>query len=331
METQRQKHEIEVLFRAVQPVVHLQGSEGNIGIIARSKVQQPDGSFAEIPHISGNSIRHSLREVGSLAMLEAADLLGPWLPENALRLLFAGGMVAGAGKPVKIAEWRELVRLLPHLSLLGGCVGNRVREGSLTCDYARLVCEESLHVLPQWVGEWLEEQGRVAPPECDHLETVQQVRMDPTLRPSRQALLSPGAREDVEHRLLKSENASELDDDRAKLASKSTMLPYEFQAVVSGSLWYWRVTATTTSEIESDALGVMLAAWLTNPRVGGKRNGGHGLLEVAHVRGQLRRVDTSSPDTLTSEGIRSPEIARYIAHVRENKDAIREALEAVVA
>src|SRR5690606_3169343 len=142
--------------------------------------------------------------------------------------------VGGAASAVKLDEWRELCELLPHIALLGGCVGNRIREGALACDSAILICEETAPHLPEWVGEWLDEHGRRLAPECEHVELVQRTRMDPTLRPSSMRLLASGAAADVEARLLASEAAGASDDDRAKLATKSTMMPFEYQAVVVG-------------------------------------------------------------------------------------------------
>lgn len=327
----REKHTIEILFSADQPVVHLAGTEGNIGIIKRRKVQRADGSFTHVPEVSGDSLRHSLRERGTYALLQAADLLGPWLTEAALRLLFAGGMVSGSASAVKLEEWRELVDHLPHLGLLGGCVGNRVREGSLASDSALLVCAESLPLLPTWVEGWLTEMGREVAGARSHVETIQRVRMDPTLRPDGQRLLSEGERNKVELRLAASENASEMDDAKAKLATKSTMMPFEYQSIVSGSLWYWRVTATTHTDIERDALMVMISAFLAEPYVGGKRNTGNGRLRVVEARGITRAQRTEPDGTLGVDGITSPEIARFVAHVRERKDRIKTLLDAVVA
>jgi hypothetical protein len=326
----RERHEIEILLKAMQPIVHLAGNEGNIGIIKRRKVQRDDGSFTHVPEVSGDSLRHALRERGTYALLQAADLLGPHLTEAALRLLFAGGMVSGAASAVKLEEWRELCDCLPHLGLLGGCVGNRVREGSLSSDSALLVCEESMALLPEWVEGWLAEKGRAVCGARSHIGTSQRTRMDPTLRPDGQRLLSDGERARVEQRLLASENASAMDDDRAKLATKSSMMPFEYQHVLSGSLWYWRVTCVTHSEVERDALAVMLQAFLDDPYAGGKRNTGNGRLRMVHYQG-FTRAQRVEPEALTVDGITSPEVARFRAHVHSRRDRIKEILESVVA
>jgi len=156
--------------------------------------------------------------------------------------------------------------------------------------------------------------------------------MDPTLRPSSMRLLASGAAADVEARLLASEAASASDDDRAKLATKSTMMPYEYQTVVVGSLWYWRVVATVHSVIERDAMDVMMSAFLARPYVGGKRNQGNGLMEVVEARGDIRGAKpTEADDVLAVAEIQSPSVARYRAHVAERRERIRDCLARVVA
>ena len=110
------------------------------------------------------------------------------------------------------------------------------------------------------------------------------------------------------------------------------MMPFEYQAVVVGSLWYWRITATVHSAVERDALDVMVSAFLARPYVGGKRNQGNGLMEKVHARGDIRgAAPTPADDVLAVAEIRSPSVARYRAHVAERREQIRDALARVVA
>lgn len=330
-----ERHQIEIVLRAAQPIAHAEGTVGNAQVCMRRKVRLPDGRFTRVPYVTGDTMRHGLREAGAYALLEAAGLLeSPSLSEAALRLLFSGGMVMGAAADVvRIDEERRMRDVVPILSLLGGCVGNRIVPGKLEVGDAWLICEETAHVLPEWVSAWLREIEVQPAGARAHVEMVQRVRMDPTLSPSKRALLTDGATASVEQRLLASETAAERGDDKGAKASKATMMPFTYETLSAGSLFWWRIDATTHTEIERDTLYVMLAAFLAKARVGGKKGTGHGLLEPIHARGMERRSTAPSElDALAVAGdARAPEIARFRAHVAERSTAVRDWLQGVSA
>jgi len=73
--------------------------------ILRQLVLQPNGTRAKVQIVTGDTMRHGLREASSYMLLEAAGLLDQKLTEEALRLLFSGGMVTGSsGSGVKLDE-----------------------------------------------------------------------------------------------------------------------------------------------------------------------------------------------------------------------------------
>ncbi|MGH8630893.1 MAG: hypothetical protein ACREU7_09045, partial [Burkholderiales bacterium] len=115
-----ERKRLEFILEARSPIAHHQETFGNTAVLMRQKVRQPDGSFAAVPIITGDTMRHGLREAGTYCLLDCAGLLGEALTEQALRLLFAGGMVTGSGSVVKLDEYREMVDLVPTLALLGG-------------------------------------------------------------------------------------------------------------------------------------------------------------------------------------------------------------------
>jgi hypothetical protein len=288
-----------------------------------------------VPYVTGDTMRHGLREAGAYALLEAAGLLeAQSLSEAALRFLFSGGMVMGAaGDVVRIDEERRMREVIPILPLLGGCVGNRIVPGKLEVGDAWLVCEETAHVLPQWVSDWMAEQETAQSGARAHVEMAQRVRMDPSLSPSKRMLLTDGETAKVEQRLLSSETASERGDSKGAKAEKSTMMPFTYETVSVGSLFHWRLDAVTHSDLERDTLYVMLASFLARARVGGKKGTGHGLLEPVHARGLERRATSPADlDALAVSGdARAPEIARFRAHVHDRRDAVREWLSGVAA
>lgn len=330
------QHRIEMVLEAREPISHSESTIGNTQVVARRKVVMPNGRMARVPIVSGDTIRHGLREAASYALLEAAGMLDArCLSEAALRFLFNGGMVGGAPKDtVRMEEERRMRELLPHLPLLGGCVGNRIVPGKVECGEALLVCDETMAMMPGWVVDWMTSSGRESVASREHIEIVQRVRMDSSLDPKKRLLLTDGARDAVERRLLASEAAAESGDERAQLAAKSTMMPYTYEAIARGSIFFWRLDAVTHTQLEHDTMYVMLAAFLSRARVGGKKGTGHGLLAPVAARGMQRELAISQPalDALTvSSSSVAQEAERYRAHVASRAAEVREVLESIVA
>lgn len=276
----------ELVLEAAQAIAHHQDTYGNTAVAMRRKVRQPDGTFTHVPVVTGDTMRHGLREAAAYALLDAAGLLDHAdLSEAALRLLFAGGMITGsAGGAVKLGDYRELVDLVPPLALLGGCCQNRSIPGRLIVDDALLICEETRHLVPPHVLAWVAEtQGSDRLESCrSHVEEVTRVRMDPCLTPSKRLLLSAGARAKAEGRLLANEAAGEEGDRVAQDREKSTMMPRSFETVAQGSLFWWAVEAQCWGDLDEESFHVMLAAFLARARVGGKRATGHGAIRPVH-------------------------------------------------
>ena len=309
------QHRIEILLRAEEPIAHHEGSIGNVGVIMRRTMYLPSGRKTRVPIITGDTVRHGLREAAALATLEAAGLLDAVHGESALRLLFAGGQMGKSVSALKLDAYREMCELFPPLALLGGCAGSRIIPGKLSVSDALLVCEETAHRMPAWVADYLTEAEVAVDGARAHVERVQRVRMDPMLRPTNTALLSSEARAEVERRLLASDAAATDDDDAGRLATKSSMMPFAFETVCAGSLFFLRIDARTTTLLEGDTLAVMLAAWLHHARVGGKQGTGHGLLTPMTARGLVRAQIAPAELDALSIGIAAPEIERYRAHV----------------
>jgi hypothetical protein len=330
-----EQHKIEIVLRAEQPICHAEGTIGNTSVVMRRKVRLRDGRWTKVPIVTGDTLRHGLREAASLAYLQAAGLLEAGaLSEAALRLLFSGGMVVGAASDtIRLDEERRWRELIPHLALLGGCMGNRIIPGKVECGDAWLVCDETEHLVPEWIGAWMDEQEIQSTGAKSHVELVQRVRMDPTLSPEKRHLLSSGDATNAEQRLLRSDLASSLDDAAGKDRAKSTMMPFTYETVAAGSLFFWRLDVRTHSQLERDALSVMLAAFLANAKVGGKKGTGNGLLRAVEARGMRRTGATPAGlDQLHLDGDTSaPELARWATHIESRRDAIREWLSAVVA
>ena len=325
----------EFVLRADQPIAHHSESFGNQAISARRKVRMPTGDWAHVPVVSGDAMRHGMREASAYVFLDAAGLLADGgLSEPALRLLFAGGQITGSSGGVsKLNDYREMCDLVPPLALFGGCAQNRCIPGRLWVDDAVLICSEMEHLLPEWAVKVATHGGEHGLETCrTHVEEVQRVRMDPSLDPGKRNLLTAGAREGVERRMLASENAGELDDAKAKDDAKSTMMPRSFERIAQGSLFYWAVVANTYGALDEDTFAVACAAFLHDARVGGKRGTGHGLLTPVTGRNVQMARPSERAETISSEALSTMRVGTlFQTHVRERADKISAFLKEVAA
>lgn len=321
-------------LKAVTPIAHHAESFGNSAVVMDEPVIQPDGRKVKVPIITGDTMRHGLREAAAYAFLDAAGLLDePCLSEAALRLLFSGGQLGGpSGSTISISDYRSMVDLVPSLGLLGGCAGNRMQPGRLQVDRALLVCSDAMPLLQHdpWVMQWLEASEFAPPRARSAIDLVQRVRMDPTLNPTSRAMLAAEANASAEDRMLAREAAGDSGDALAIQDSKSSMMPRTFEVVAAGSLFVWSLTATILSELDRDTFDLMLAAWLSNMVVGGKKGTGHGRL-VALEPGSKRLLSRPSAPETEPLPDRGKVGDRFREHVAARKDKIRDFLAKVEA
>lgn len=326
----------EMILRAEEPIAHFQETLDNEAIFARERVRAKGGGFVDIPYVKANTMRHQLREAATYATLDAAGLLGDEClqSDSVLRLLFSGGGLQGSkdkGKSagVSLDDYARMCDVFPPLALLGGATNQRILPGKISVSPARLLCEEQR--ITAWSSEWLEANEERLDSFRSHLSALTDVRMDPTLSPSKRALLTPAARADTEARLLVSETARSKDDAAGVAENKSTMMPYSYETLVRGSMFHWQLSAALDTDLEEDTLMAMLGAFLSNARVGGKRGLACGrVLPVAAKQFTLSRPSEHAHAVdVTALGGRVGALFR--AHVEERRGALREWLSGGVA
>jgi hypothetical protein len=326
----------EFILEAIEPIAHHSETIGNEAIVMRESVRQSDGTFAEVPIITGDTMRHGLREVGAYAYLDAAGKLDdPQLTEGALRLLFNGGMMTGKGsaRAIDLDAYRRMSKLLPLLPLLGGCTDNRIVPGNVEVSRAIAICDETLSKLSlqsPWLADAMKQLGEVVGPAATHIDEEQRVRMDPTLVPAKRQLMTSDAQVHTNKRLASSEKAHVEDDAIDARDSKSSMMPRRFEVVKTGTLFHWATTTRVYSPLERDTWNLMVGLFLANCRVGGKRGSGHGSLRVRHaVNVNLRPF---APETSALVPLGDVSIGKmFREHVKANAAEISELLKTVVA
>lgn len=322
-----EQHTVELILEADQPIKHLAETFGNHGVLNTRRIRQREGGYAAVPEVSGDAMRHGLREAGARFSLAARKDQTRGLTEAALRLLFAGGMVTGNGdaQTVKLGEYREMVDVMPHLALLGGCAMNRTIPGRMRVSPATLICAESARFLPPWIAEACESLGRPHLESArEAIEVDQRVRMEPMLDPAKRLLLAPEEAERIERRLTAGERASEAGDDAGRKATKMTMMPRSFERIAQGSLFSWSINVDLYSDLDMDTFYTLLCAFVASMRVGGGGATGHGRMRVVAARRTVISSATELPAEANVElvAMRQNIGARYFAHIRERAEQL---------
>ncbi len=320
------------ILEAMQPIAHHSGTLGNVSLFMRRKVHDGKGNFEDVPFVTGDTMRHGMRDASAIAYLDAAGLLDEKaLGEAATRLLFSGGMMTGKGDASKVdlARFTEMCTLCPPLGLLGGCVDNRSVPGRLFVDEATLICSETERFIPDHAKEWLTAERVTIKSFREHMDEVTRVRMDPLLDPSKRGLLLPEAHVDVMRRLGAGERAHAADDAVEKSDSKSTMMPRNFETLAQGSLFFWQATCNCLDALEEDSFDVMVAAFLANCVVGGKKGTSHGRMRSIRAW----NVDVRRPSDTVSDCVALGKTtgSLFVEHVAKHKEQIREWLRIVNA
>lgn len=314
------------VVRAVQAIAHHRGNVGNHQTLMRSAVRLPGGEISDVPEITGNSVRNRLRRSAAICSLDAAGILGdPQLERGAMKLLFNGGMMTGKGDAsvINIDRWRELVTLFPPLAILGGCIDNRVQQGQLNVDAAKLICEENMHSLSQWTKQWLQDNNEGVRESAYSIEKVQRVHMDPETQPENLKLLSDGARMQVVNKHLLQAKAHDDGNAIEASKSKSDMLPYTFERLIRGSLFQLSFLLRSYSDLEKDAFEYAYNCLLNNLRLGGKQSTEHGEMEfLAGARVNFRQY-TGDLDTETKASTGELFRSHITAHKEQLVDWLR--------
>lgn len=319
----------EFVLEARTPIAHHSETIGNTQVLMTRKHRTADGRWVNLPVISGDTMRHGLRDAGMRAYLDAAGVQELSLP--ALRLLFNGGVVMGsAGGTVSIRDYKTMVDLCPPLGLLGGCVSNRIVPGRMTVDEAVLICDESTNVLPDWVHEWMGSNGGTFDPLKAHVEEATRVRMDPALDPEKRTMLTQADDDEVARMLSDGEDASLEGDVVLAEKSKSTLMPRSFERVAAGSLFYWRVSARVQDDLMLDTFHVMLSQFLGNAWVGGKRGTGHGNLKPVTAR-KMRLSLTMELEDVKPDAVAPRVGGLFQRHVKDRAEQIGKFLAEVAA
>lgn len=133
---------------ALAPISHGAGTSGNTQLLRTREVIAPDGRRASVPYVSGNSLRHTLRDALAWHLVRTLEIPDGSLPKRSVDLLWSGGALTATGSQADLAMIRRIHALLPGLGLLGYSARSDIASGTLWVDDAELVCAENADRLP---------------------------------------------------------------------------------------------------------------------------------------------------------------------------------------
>jgi hypothetical protein len=225
---------------ALAPISHYGDERAGNQSLLRRIAIQTAEGRALVPVISGNALRGQLRRLAARTLLDLAGI--ERVPAPIYHLLFSGGALTQTDHAHRIADHRELRALLPVLGLFGGALGAEIIPGALRVDILWPVCRETVDLtgVPSEI------------PLHALTDSIYYTRRD-DLAGQRSA------------------------DD---LASESTQMIYEGEAVVPGTGFRGALRVIRATDAEVGCLALAVAAWLDDPRLGGLSARGHGRLAV---------------------------------------------------
>lgn len=271
----------------ITSVSHHGDVTGIDAIFNREKIIQPNGQTAQVPFITGNSIRGQLRDAAALHLVESLDLGGK-LSARAFYTLFSGGALQKTGsKKIHLAEIRALRNLLPTLSLLGAAVGNHIMPGKLNVGKFYPLAQETAHLLGLNAAQ--------LPSVYELMQTESYTRTDDLKDERYKAIVDP------------QRSAPKKDSDVAQ------QMRYNVETMAAGACLSWHLDLKHATSLEREALIAMLRFWGRNPVLGGKSAVGHGQVRLHFDNGWY----------IAPGQIELPEISMYESHLSANAEAIK--------
>ena len=127
---------------------HGAGTSGNTARLRTQEVIREDRSLAHVPFLSGNSVRHGLRNALAWHVAKTLDWENGSRSKGEVTLLWSGGGITKTGAQANLELARRADELLPMLGLLGYAAGSDIVAGTLRASDMILVCEENQSRLP---------------------------------------------------------------------------------------------------------------------------------------------------------------------------------------
>lgn len=315
----------DMVITALSPLVHSSGNLGNDSLFMTERVVDPDDPQAlpeDVPYLTGNTLRHALREALTWYTLRELDMDIGSLPVAALHFLLSGGSLGKQAASLDVKQYRWLRDIFPYVGLFGGGLSTHLMEGKLKVGHGMLMCKQNA-----WrIGLLCPPLGSMAA-ACHHAEEYRE-RHQGTRHDARRAPVAEHAMssEDVaEWAKTRMQSATENKDQ----GSDSTQMIYGYESLIAGSSLYWWVGGAHLTPLEHSALIVALLALQMRRRIGAKSGTGHGEIRIQAVAASGEIDPLADGLKQAEDGQRLSDIARevwgapYAEHLKEHGDDIR--------
>jgi len=323
---------IEIEAVALDAIHHGAGTEGNTQVLRRQETLRPDGTIDSVPFISGNSIRHMLRNAGVLFALEAMAVEPESLSKAVIDLLFSGGSLGGKNS-MTLAKAKAVEAMFPVLSLLGYSAGNTIASGRIEVWNLHLRCEQNIFRSlsrvdtsdPRWQLDGNAQTGSQFGTRHDAARIAHAARF----------LALP----DAERGIV--EASAPKGKTKAPKGEETTQMIYDYETILPGAEFFGGIVYRGLKEQELDALVSALSYACDGAdgsgylyRVGAKSGTGLGRMRW-HFTGLQRPVTPSamSESTLLPvlSGGGSERLEAYKVRLHEHRAAILSSLEELAA
>lgn len=321
---------------AVDAIHHGAGVSGNTQLLRTQEIVEPDGSPARVPFISGNSLKHLIRDGAVRFALHAMQVPKGSLSKAVVDLLFSGGHLSKGGQSLDLEQARQVAELFPALSLLGYSAGNWMSGSRIQVNNLHMVCAENSFRTPARLKGLPHSEQRSAALRSEEFGT----RHEASKQPHVDRMLSAEERKALEAAVSDAKQARDDGGSAVKRKGSSQMI-YEFQTIKAGSKFFGAILYHDLSMHELAALKSGLS-WSCKGRdgddfffgIGAKNSVGWGQVAIRFT-GAWRKIDI--PDLEESDALmpvpsmegehEDPDLNSYVGHLKDHRDDILALLE----
>lgn len=291
---------------------------GNVVPFNTEEVAVPGRGLIKVPCVSGNSIRHGLREAAAhmyLSLLREEGGPPVKLPPKLYYVLFSGGANQGGdGGHFDFDERAEVMRMIPPIAVFGTARDGGTFAGAVYVSSAQPASRETWDLIlpPRPTDAW--PCGAVAADALAERVWLQKHTSALRMLADRQYTRTDALRvRSPEYVSIPEESAEEPAVDKkgkkgkTEKASPHQMI-YTYQTLVKGVAMVHEVGFLQPADaLTASCFGAVLGSWAAAPTIGGRAALGHGLVD-AHY------------DRPFADG------REYQAYIRDNRTRIRQYL-----
>jgi len=324
----RQSGRLSFIGTALDALHHGAGTEGNTSLLRVQEFTHPvTGEDEEVPYISGNSIKHMIREGGVMHALAAMGVGDGTLSKPVVDLLFSGGHLSKSGAAVSLARARGIAELFPILSVCGYSAGNYMAHAKIGVDNVHLVCEENDWRLPLEAQELPQARRRSGCFRGESFGTRHEASRNPQI-----ARLLPSA----ERLKLEGKVSEALEAEVKEKMQGTSQMIYDCEIIKPGSKLFGGLHYRDLDGMEIAALKAALSHACQGEAgdggliyyLGAKSAVGMGRVSM-QWGGEIRGI--VAPQMSADQGLVPSASASwdgaYVQHLRERRDEILAALE----